>query len=157
MHFGPLPLENPVCLGSAPWELTLQPGAGRPGALFTKTVTMEPLPGDVSDHVICRVGEQSLLNRIGLRNSGAEWFVETGYPLLAAHGLPVVVSVAAPGVPGFRKLARFLAQRAERPLAGIELSVATAVPPGPRRPPRRAGARRPLGPGAATRGPALRL
>ena len=130
MHFGPLHLENPVCLGSAPWELSLRAGAGRPGALFTKTVTMEPLPGDVSDHVICRVGEQSLLNRIGLRNSGAEWFVETGLAGLAALGLPVVVSVAAPGVPGFRKLARFLAQRAEGRLAGIELSVATAVPPG---------------------------
>lgn len=129
MHLGPLYLENPVCLGSAPWELTLRVGAGRPGAIFTKTVTMEPLPGDVSDHVICRVGEQSLLNRIGLRNSGAEWFVETGLPALAALGVPVVASVAAPGVPGFRKLARFLAQRAEGRLAGIELSVATAVPP----------------------------
>ncbi|WP_375417193.1 hypothetical protein [uncultured Hymenobacter sp.] len=131
MKLGPLTLENPVCLGSAPWELAAgRAGAGRPGALFTKTVTMEPLPGDVSDHVICRVGEQSLLNRIGLRNSGAEWFVETGLPALAALGLPVVASVAAPGVPGFRKLARFLAQRAEGRLAGIELSVATAVPPG---------------------------
>ena len=130
MHFDLLHLENPVCLGSAPWDMALRAGAGRPGAVFTKTVTMEPLPGDVSDHVICRVGEQSLLNRIGLRNSGAEWFVETGLPLLAALNLPVVVSVAAPGVPGFRKLARFLAQRAEDRLAGIELSVATAVPPG---------------------------
>ena len=130
MHLGPLHLENPVCLGSAPWDLTLPPGPGRPGAVFTKTVTMEPLPGDVSDHVICRVGEQSLLNRLGLRSSGAEWFVETGLAQLETLGLPLIVSMAAPGVPGFRKLARFLAQRCEGRLAGVELSVATAVPTG---------------------------
>jgi len=44
MKLGAITLQNSVCLATAPWELD---GVGyeQLGAIFTKTVTMEPRPG----------------------------------------------------------------------------------------------------------------
>ncbi len=127
MKLGAITLQNAVCLAAAPWELD---GAGyeQLGAIFTKTVTMEPRPGLPGDEGILQVADQTLLNRTDLHIEGAELLVHEHLPRLRRFGVPVFVSVTAPGVPGFRKIARYLQREVGGQLAGLEVYI--TVPPG---------------------------
>lgn len=124
MKLGALTLQNPVCLAAAPWELD-GPGCEQLGAIFTKTVTMEPRAGLPGDEGILQVADQTLLNRTDLRIEGAELLVQEHLPRLRRFGVPVFVSITAPGVPGFRKIARYLQREAGDQIAGLEVYIAT--------------------------------
>lgn len=123
MKLGAITLQNSVCLATAPWELD-GPGYGQLGAIFTKTVTMEPRAGLPGDEGILQVAEQTLLNRTDLRTEGAELLVQEHLPRLRRFGVPVFVSITAPGVPGFRKIARYLQREAGEQFAGVEVYIA---------------------------------
>ena len=127
MKLGAITLQNSVCLATAPWDLN---GAGyeQLGAIFTKTVTMEPRAGLPGDDGILQVADQTLLNRTDMRTEGAELLVQEHLPQLRRFGVPVFVSITAPGVPGFRKIARYLQREAGTQLAGLEVYI--TVPPG---------------------------
>jgi dihydroorotate dehydrogenase (NAD+) catalytic subunit len=127
MKLGAITLKNAVCLAAAPWDLDGE-GYEQLGAIFTKTVTMEPRAGLPGDDGILQVADQTLLNRTDLRTEGAELLVQEHLPRLRRFGVPVFVSVTAPGVPGFRKIARYLQQEAGDQLAGLEVYI--TVPPG---------------------------
>ena len=127
MKLGAITLQNSVCLATAPWDL-VGTGYEQLGAIFTKTVTMEPRPGLPGDDGILQVADQTLLNRTDIRTEGAELLVQEHLPRLRRFGVPVFVSVTAPGVPGFRKIARYLQREAGAQLAGLEVYI--AVPPG---------------------------
>ena len=127
MKLGAITLQNAVCLAAAPWELDGE-GYERLGAIFTKTVTMEPRPGLPGDEGILQVADQTLLNRTDLRTEGAELLVQEHLPRLRRFGVPVFVSITAPGVPGFRKIARYLQREVGEQLAGLEVYI--TVPPG---------------------------
>jgi len=122
MQLGTHTLHNPVCLAAAPWQLE---GAGyeRLGAIFTRTVTMEPRPG-LYDEGIWQVNEQTLLNATNMRTESAQILVQEHLPHLLRHGVPVLVSITAPGIPGFRKIARFLQQEVGSLIAGVEIYIA---------------------------------
>jgi len=124
MKLGAITLQNAVCLAAAPWELE---GAGyeQLGAIFTKTVTMEPRAGLPGDEGILQVADQTLLNRTDLRIEGAEGLVQEHLPRLRRFGVPVFVSITAPGVPGFRKIARYLQREAGDQIAGLEVYITT--------------------------------
>ena len=98
------------------------------GAIFTKTVTMEPRPGLPGGDGILQVADQTLLNRTDLRTEGAEGLVQEHLPRLRRFGVPVFVSITAPGVPGFRKIARYLQREVGEQMAGVEVYI--TVPPG---------------------------
>ena len=127
MKLGAITLQNSVCLATAPWDLN---GAGyeQLGAIFTKTVTMEPRAGLPGHDGILQVADQTLLNRTDMRTEGAELLVQEHLPQLRRFGVPVFVSITAPGVPGFRKIARYLQREAGTQLAGLEVYI--TVPPG---------------------------
>ncbi|GAB3873803.1 dihydroorotate dehydrogenase [Hymenobacter segetis] len=127
MKLGAITLQNAVCLAAAPWDLAGE-GYEQLGAIFTKTVTMEPRAGLPGDEGILQVADQTLLNRTDLRTEGAELLVQEHLPRLRRFGVPVFVSVTAPGVPGFRKIARYLQREAGEQLAGLEVYI--TVPPG---------------------------
>ena len=122
MKLGAITLQNSVCLATAPWDLE---GVGYEhlGAIFTKTVTMEPRAGLPGDDGILQVADQTLLNRTDLRTEGAELLVQEHLPRLRRFGVPVFVSITAPGVPGFRKIARYLQREAGEQLAGVEVYI----------------------------------
>ncbi|HEX8327943.1 MAG TPA: hypothetical protein VF629_10410 [Hymenobacter sp.] len=111
-----------MCLATAPWDLAGE-GYEHLGAIFTKTVTMEPRPGLPGDEGILQVADQTLLNRTDLRIEGAELLVQEHLPRLRRFGVPVFVSITAPGVPGFRKIARYLQREAGEQLAGVEVYI----------------------------------
>ena len=127
MKLGAITLQNAVCLATAPWDLVGE-GYEQLGAIFTKTVTMEPRAGLPGDEGILQVADQTLLNRTDLRTEGAEGLVQEHLPRLSRFGVPVFVSITAPGVPGFRKIARYLQREAGEQLAGLEVYI--TVPPG---------------------------
>ena len=127
MKLGAITLQNAVCLAAAPWELTGE-GYERLGAIFTKTVTMEPRAGLPGDDGILQVADQTLLNRTDRHVEGAELLVHEHLPRLRRFGVPVFVSITAPGVPGFRKLARYLQREVGEQLAGVEVYI--TVPAG---------------------------
>jgi len=122
MKLGAITLQNSVCLATAPWDLD---GSGyeQLGAIFTKTVTMEPRAGLPGDDGVLQVADQTLLNRTDLRTEGAELLVQEHLPRLRRFGVPVFVSVTAPGVPGFRKIARYLQREVGEQLAGLEVYI----------------------------------
>lgn len=123
MQLGTLTLHNPVCLAAAPWQLPAGHDYERLGALFTRTVTMEPRPGRYEEG-IWQVADQTLLNASNMRTESAEIVVQERLPGLLSYGVPVLVSITAPGVPGFRKIARFLAREVGRQIAGVEVYIA---------------------------------
>ncbi|MET4074772.1 hypothetical protein [Hymenobacter sp. UYCo722] len=127
MKFGAITLQNAVCLAAAPWELDGE-GYEQLGAIFTKTVTMEPRAGLPGDEGILQVADQTLLNRTDLHIEGAELLVHEHLPRLRRFGVPVFVSITAPGVPGFRKIARYLQREVGEQLAGVEVYI--TVPAG---------------------------
>ena len=127
MKLGAITLQNSVCLATAPWDLAGE-GYEQLGAIFTKTVTMEPRPGLPGDDGILQVADQTLLNRTDLRTEGAELLVQEHLPRLRRFGVPVFVSITAPGVPGFRKIARYLQREVGEHLAGLEVYI--TVPSG---------------------------
>jgi dihydroorotate dehydrogenase (NAD+) catalytic subunit len=122
MQLGKLTLQNPVCLAAAPWQLD-GTGYERLGAIFTRTVTMEPKPG-LYEEGIWQVADQTLLNATNMRTESAEILVQEHLPNLRRYGVPVFVSITAPGIPGFRKIARFLAREASDLIAGVEVYIA---------------------------------
>ena len=121
MQLGNLTLQNPVCLAAAPWQLD-GPGYERLGAIFTRTVTMEPQPGRY-EAGIWQVADGTLLNASSMRTESAEILVQEYLPGLRRYGVPVLVSITAPGVPGFRKIARFLEREVGDQLAGVEVYI----------------------------------
>jgi dihydroorotate dehydrogenase (NAD+) catalytic subunit len=123
MQLGTITLQNPVCLAAAPWQLADGLGYERLGAIFTRTVTMEPRPG-LYEEGIWQVNEQTLLNATNMRTESAEILVQEHLPELRRFGVPVFVSITAPGIPGFRKIARFLRREVGDLLAGIEVYIA---------------------------------
>ncbi|GAA3919025.1 hypothetical protein [Hymenobacter algoricola] len=122
MQLGTLTLQNPICLAAAAWQLD-GTGYERLGAIFTRTVTMEPRPG-LYEEGIWQVNEQTLLNATNMRTENAQILVQEHLPNLLRYGVPVLVSITAPGIPGFRKIARFLAQEVGHSIAGVEIYIA---------------------------------
>ena len=124
MQLGTFTLQNPVCLAASPWQLPDGLGYERLGAIFTRTVTMEPRPGSYEEG-IWQIADQTLLNATNMRTENAEILVQEHLPGLRRFGVPVLVSITATGIPGFRKIARFLAREVGEQLAGIEVYVSS--------------------------------
>jgi dihydroorotate dehydrogenase (NAD+) catalytic subunit len=83
---------------------------------------MEPRPGSYEEG-IWQVADQTLLNATNMRTESAEILVQEHLPNLCRFGVPVFVSITAPGIPGFRKIARFLAREASHLIAGVEVYI----------------------------------
>ena len=90
---GPLTLRNPVVLasgvmGDSPEKLRNAYHSGA-GAVVTKSITREPREGN-PEPTIFKLDSGWTLNRVGLRNPGAEAFADT----LGTPDYPVIVSLA---------------------------------------------------------------
>jgi dihydroorotate dehydrogenase (NAD+) catalytic subunit len=89
--------KNPVFLASGPagygTEYADFVDLRRIGAVVTKTITLEPRPGNPGRRL--RETPGGLLNSIGLENVGAEVFFSEKLPALLEAGACVVVSLAA--------------------------------------------------------------
>lgn len=96
INFAGIKLKNPVLSASGTfgygYELADLIPLKKLGGIVTKTITLEPRPGNPQP----RIAEVSsgMLNTIGLQNIGVKAFVEEPLEKLGKIGVPVIVSVA---------------------------------------------------------------
>ncbi len=96
VHVGPLTLPNPVLVASGTFgyanEFKGLVDLDALGGIVTKTVTLEPRPGNAPP----RIAEtpSGMLNSIGLPNVGVEAFVREKMPFLRTLETRIIVNVA---------------------------------------------------------------
>jgi dihydroorotate dehydrogenase (NAD+) catalytic subunit len=88
---------NPIFTASGTWGYGIEyldlTDASLLGGIVTKTVTVEPRPGNPQPRV--RELRHGMLNSIGLENVGLEAFIAQKLPVLRDHSITTVVSLAA--------------------------------------------------------------
>lgn len=94
---GPVEFDNPVFTASGTWGYGIEyldfVDAARLGGIVTKTITVEPRPGNPQPRV--RELRHGMLNSIGLENVGLDAFIGSKLPVLRDRGIATVVSLAA--------------------------------------------------------------
>lgn len=104
VRIGGVTFKNPVFSASGIWgygdEVSRVVDVAKLGAVVTKTITLEPRPGNPPP----RIHElpTGLLNSIGLENVGLEAFVTQKLPLLTEKGIDIIVSIAADTADDFK-------------------------------------------------------
>jgi len=110
VRIGKLELKNPVILASGTCgfgeEIKDLIDINKVGAIVTKTITLNKREGNAPPR-ICET-PAGLLNSIGLDNDGLKDFIFKKVPYLESLNIPVIASIAAASIDGFRQLAREL-------------------------------------------------
>lgn len=110
---GSLELANPVLSASGTWGVGLEAasflGPRLPGAVVTKTVTLQPREGNPMPRLAEAGG--GLLNSIGLMNPGVEAFLRDSWPRVRELGPPVVINLGGESREEFAALAERLTGR----------------------------------------------
>lgn len=78
------------------------------GAIVTKSVTLEPTPGNPPPRIV--ETSAGVLNSIGLQNPGLEVFIREKMPFLRRFRPPVIVNIAGKTVEEYVELARRLGE-----------------------------------------------
>ncbi len=94
IKIGELELKNPVILasGTCGTELAKFTDLKKIGAIITKSVTLDPMLGNLPPRTVEVCG--GMLNSIGLENPGVHQFISKKLPEWLALGIPVIASVA---------------------------------------------------------------
>lgn len=114
VKLGSLQLKTPFMLASGTWGIgdtlekyfTTEEVATSIGALVTKGVSLDPMPGNPPPRLYetpC-----GLINSIGLENPGVKKFKEVYLPRLKKFGVPVIVNIHSESPEGFLKLLKNL-------------------------------------------------
>ncbi len=107
VQLGPLVLRNPVMSGSGTYghgrEMALMCPPRHLGAWVSKTVTLEPRPGNPMPRMA--ETEAGLLNSIGLENRGLEYYLSEILPSMRDLDTLVVTNIGAECVEDFGTLA----------------------------------------------------
>jgi len=97
VKIGKLCLRNPVMVASGTFgyaeEFSGFMDLKKLGAVVTKTVTVNPRPGNIPPRT-CET-PSGMLNSIGLENPGIDKFIKEKLPFLKKLGIPVIVSISA--------------------------------------------------------------
>lgn len=103
-------LANPVMAASGTFGYGLEYRCLSParayGAVITKTVTLEPRPGNPPPR-LCET-PSGMLNSIGLANVGLERFLSEKLPALRKSGAVVIVNIAGKSIGEYARLAAIL-------------------------------------------------
>jgi dihydroorotate dehydrogenase (NAD+) catalytic subunit len=106
IEIGRSSFDNPVFLASGPagygTEYSGLIDLKRLGGIVTKTITLEPRPGNPGRRLWETPG--GLLNSVGLENVGAELFFAEKLPALLESGVRAIVSLAAEDWDGYTGL-----------------------------------------------------
>ncbi len=125
VHLGKVQLANPVLTasGTCGYSMELRDFVDltRLGGFITKSITLEPRPGNPPQRT-CET-HSGMLNAIGLANVGLELFCEEKIPLLQRLPVPVpvFVNVAGKTIEEYVAVASRLHQM--EPVRGLELNV----------------------------------
>lgn len=107
IQLGPLALRNPVMSASGTYghglEMQYFSAPETLGALVSKTVTLEPRPGNPAPRIA--ETEAGFLNSIGLENRGVEHYIEHTLPVVRRANTLVVTNVGGASVKDFVEIA----------------------------------------------------
>ena len=123
VKLGKLELKNPVMAASGVYGYGLEYGDLCPpeslGAVVTKGVCLEPIPGNPSP----RIWEtpSGMINAIGLENVGVNRFVEEKLPPLVECGATVIANFFGSSVEEYARVARKLGDA--KGLAAVEANI----------------------------------
>lgn len=93
------------------------------GGIVTKTVTQQPLAGNLQPRTVELPGI-GMLNSIGLQNPGLLYSLEKDIPALKALGLPVILSISAHSSSEFAQMAEYaLSHPNGRLIEALELNL----------------------------------
>ena len=123
VNFAGIKLKNPVLTASGTfgygYELADLVNLKKLGAIITKTITLEPKPGNPQPR-IAEV-EAGMLNTIGLQNIGVRAFADEPLEKLKKIGVPVIVSVAGAAANEYADTVKILGKY--EGIDGIELNL----------------------------------
>ncbi|MCL2484781.1 MAG: dihydroorotate dehydrogenase [Endomicrobia bacterium] len=123
VDFAGIKLKNPVLTASGTfgygYELADLIPLKKLGGIVTKTITLEPRPGNPQPR-IAEV-ESGMLNTIGLQNIGVKAFVEEPLEKLSKIGVPVFVSVAGACLSDYVETVQIL--KTHKCVSAIELNL----------------------------------
>lgn len=123
VNFAGIKLKNPVLTASGTfgygYELADLVNLKKLGAIVTKTITLEPRPGNPQPR-IAEV-EAGMLNTIGLQNIGVRAFADEPLESLKKIGVPVIVSVAGAAANEYADTVKILGKC--EGIDGIELNL----------------------------------
>ena len=110
VRIGALELSNPVLVASGTFgygdEYAHVADPARLGAVITKTVTLEPRPGNPAQRIAETAG--GMLNSIGLENVGLRRFRAEKLPKLASLGATIIASIGGETARHLERLLREL-------------------------------------------------
>ncbi|MFT5049790.1 MAG: dihydroorotate dehydrogenase (NAD+) catalytic subunit [Chlamydiales bacterium] len=122
--FAGLELRSPILSASGTFghglEMQHIVPASAVGGLVSKTVTMDPRPGNPMPR-ICET-EAGFLNSIGLENRGIEAYLEHTLPEMAEADTVVIANIGAKDAEEFGRIAAILDARAEVDVLEVNLS-----------------------------------
>lgn len=121
IFIGTTRLTNPICVAASP-HIESENLSGV-GAIFTKTITLNPMEGNSGQVDMLLDDSVSMLNRVGLRNEGLRVFVKKGIHELRKNGVPVFVSIYGDTVEEIRELVAVLVFECGELISGIELNL----------------------------------
>ena len=123
VNFAGIKLKNPVLTASGTfgygYELADLVNLKKLGAIITKTITLEPRPGNPQPR-IAEV-EAGMLNTIGLQNIGVRAVADETLESLKKIGVPVIVSVAGAAANEYADTVKILGKC--EGIDGIELNL----------------------------------
>jgi dihydroorotate dehydrogenase (NAD+) catalytic subunit len=123
IDFAGIKFKNPVLTASGTfgygYELADLIPLKKLGGIVTKTITLEPRPGNLQP----RIAEvaSGMLNTIGLQNIGVKAFVEEPLEKLRSVGVPVIVSVAGACISDYVEVVKIL--KTHECVSAIELNL----------------------------------
>jgi len=110
VELGSVRLPNPILVASGTFgygsESPTLTSARDLGGIVTKTVTLEPRAGNPAPRI--HETPSGMLNSIGLQNVGARRFLSEKLPVVAALGIPIIVSIGGRRAEDFVEVARIL-------------------------------------------------
>lgn len=123
IDFAGIKLNNPVLTASGTfgygYELADLIPLNRLGGIITKTITLEPRPGNPQP----RIAEvaSGMLNTIGLQNIGVNAFIGEPLEKLKKIGVPIIVSIAGAAADEYYNTAKILSE--QDGIDGIEINL----------------------------------
>ena len=112
-------LRNPICVAASPHMASSD--LQGVGAIFTKTITMNPRQGNAGE--ITRDVGNSLINRVGLSNDGLRVFLRKGIYDLRKNNVPIFVSIHADTLEEVKEMCAIISFECGELVAGIELNL----------------------------------
>jgi dihydroorotate dehydrogenase (NAD+) catalytic subunit len=120
IKLGKLKLKNPVILASGTFDRNIVKhiNPNKLGGLITKTVTLQPRPGNPLPHIIKT--KYGFINSVGLKNPGIKKYLKNDLPFWQKFATEIIPSIGGEEETDYIKLSKILNNQ---PVNAIEINI----------------------------------